>query len=506
LAFIFLIGFGKSELKKKLRPKSIYGSKANSTLSVETMNEKRTIKMIFKAHDYQTKCIDFLLENPRAGVFADPGLGKTAIVLQLLEQLYWAKDTFRTLVIAPLRVIYSVWPDELKKWDLHYLSYSILHGSKKNELVKGNADIDLVNVEALKWFFNAKKVLNYDLLVIDESSKFKSYKAKRTKMLHKRLKEVDRRIILTGTPSPNGLMDLWSQIYILDQGKTLGKNITRFRSRFFYTVNYRAFSEWLPKNGSDIAIQRQIAPLVYRIDAETHLKLPKLIINNIKVQLPKSLFRIYKKLEKKLFIELDNQQVAIASEANDYGYCRQFANGRMYKPPETLKLAKRGQNREIIALHNLKVEALLELIGELQGKPLLVAYYYKHDYDQLTEALGTDTLVLGSRTKTELTTQIIAKWNKGEIPVLLAHPQSMAFGLNLQHGGRDICWFGLTDSLEDYIQFIRRVHRQGAKGQTRVHHLITQGTVDEAIILRLQAKENDQKSMLQALAEYRRTL
>lgn len=452
--------------------------------------------MIFKPHSYQADCIDFLHGTKCAGVFADPGLGKTAIVLHLLERLWWESENLKALVIAPLRVCYAVWPAEIQKWSIA-LSYQVLHGDGRKH-IKRDVDIHILNVENIFWLL--ERPLEYDVLVIDESSKFKNYSSKRFRLLKKHLLAFDRRIILTGTPAPNSLMDLYSQAYILDGGQALGRNITAYRKRFFYPTNYRNFTEWYPKNGADLAIQRQIAPLVQRIDASTHLDLPDLVYNRIEIELPPKVQKIYEGFEKQLFASIDSQSFVLINSAVAYGVCRQIANGRVYEPPEPLQ---RRSDGKVLQLHSLKVEALQELIGELQGKPLLVAYHYKHDLDQLLEAFGPDTPVIGGGVSAKRSADIIDQWNRGEIPLLLGHPQSMSHGINLQAGGNDVCWFSLTDNLEDYIQFNRRIYRQGVSGQVRIHHIIAKNTVDIAIMRRLQEKDKTQRALLNALEEYR---
>ncbi|MCK4960813.1 MAG: DEAD/DEAH box helicase, partial [Planctomycetes bacterium] len=435
-------------------------------------------------------------------------LGKTAMVLHLLERLWWRSGcSLRVLVIAPLRVVYSVWPAEIEKWDL-ILPYQILHGKHKEELARTRkSTIDLLNVENVFWLLEQNWRLGYDVLVVDESSKFKNYASKRFKALKRRLPEFDRRIILTGTPSPNSLEDLFSQVYIMDQGNALGPNITAYRRSYFYPVSYRNFVEYQPQSGAADLIQRKIAPLVRRIDAETNLDLPELLENTISVELPAKARRIYDDFEKRLFAELEvhageEKAFALSSAAVAYNVCRQIANGRFYEPPKVLELAKASKDRRVISLHTAKIDALAELVGELQGKPLLVAYHYKHDLEQLLLRFGKKTPVIGGGVSAKEGARIVDRWNRGQIPLLFGHPQSMSHGINLQGAGNDVAWFALTDNLENYLQFVRRVYRQGIKGQVRVHHIIAKGTVDEAIMQRIKAKDGDQRALLTALAMY----
>jgi len=287
--------------------------------------------MTFKPHNYQANCIEFLQDNECAGVFADPGLGKTVMVLQLLDNLYWTTPGPRVLLIAPLRVIYSVWPAEIRKWGFHHhLTHSILHGKGKEQRAHDDAVIHLLNVENIFWHF--EDLPQYDVLVIDESSKFKNWSSKRTKVLKRHLDAFERRIILTGTPSPNSLMDLYSQCFILDKGAALGRNITAYRNRFFYPTNFRNFVEWQPKSNADQSIRRAIAPLVNRIDAESNLDIPPLVNHTIKIDLPPRVQKTYEGFEKRLFAEIENEQFALSSAAAAYNTCRQIANGRLYRP------------------------------------------------------------------------------------------------------------------------------------------------------------------------------
>jgi SNF2 family DNA or RNA helicase len=394
-----------------------------------------------------------------------------------------------------------VWPAEIKKWSLNHLTYSILHGKDKKARLQRRANIDMINVENIFWLLDDLPD-DYDTLVIDESSKFKNYSSKRFKVLKKKLNNFEQRIILTGTPSPNSLMDLYSQIYILDQGEALGRNITAYRKSYFYPSMFRNFIEWNLKAGADQVIQRRVAPLVDRIDAETNLDLPELVEHTIEVSLSEADQEIYKSFEKQLFAQIGKDNFTLASAASAYNTCRQIANGRFYEPPEPMSDALSPAKRKVIQLHGLKVEALRELIGELQGKPLLVAYHYRHDLAQLLETFGEKTPVLGSKTSAKQGAQLIKKWNAGELPLLLGHPASMGHGINLQFGGSDIAWFSLTDNLENYIQFNRRIYRQGALGQTRVHHFVAKGTVDEAVMTRLKSKDANQRALLNALLEY----
>lgn len=458
--------------------------------------------MIFKPHDYQRAAIDFLLRNRCAGLFADPGLGKTAITLSVIKYFKNNPQFRGALIIAPLRVIYSVWPKEIRQWDeFKDLKFEILHGPKRQESVEKRADIYLLNAENIFWLFEYN--FDWNMLVIDESSKFKSYSSKRFKAIKNQLNRFNRRIILTGTPAPNSLMDLYSQIYLLDKGDTLGRYITHYRQNYFYPIKYRQFIEWQLKPGADKLIHKKISKLIMRIDEKEYLDLPPVIYNKIFVKLPTQTMTIYNQIEKALFAQIDENPVLIGSSVKAYNACRQIANGCLYEPKNLLGLYSKVKNRKVFHLHDAKIKATKEIIDELQGKSVLIAYHYKHDLEQLLKFFGENTPYLGGDMNSEKSAKIIDQWDKGQIPILLGHPQSIAHGLNLQHGGHDIIWFSLTDNLENYKQFNKRIHRQGIKESVRIHLIIAENTIDEAIVLRLSQKDKSQQSLLDAIKAYR---
>lgn len=462
--------------------------------------------MLFKPHSYQNDSIEFLYKNHCAALFADPGLGKTATILSLIDQLYFSnKFSPKILIIAPLRVVYSVWPAEIKKWDqFKYLEYTILHGADKEKNLKKDVDIYLINCENVIWLIDQIGLDDFDILVIDESSKFKNNKAKRYKELKKVLDYFNRRIILTGTPMPNTFMDLYPQMYIVDKGKALGKKITHYRNRYFDHNMYKGFHEYTLKKDAEESIHKAIAPSVLRIEAADYLDLPDLIYNTIKVTLPKSAKKIYKQIETYLFMELDDEELTLPSASAAYNACHQIANGSIYRPMQLLEDLVPSAKRKVVQLHSEKIDALKEILGELQGKNVLVAYHYKHDLATLLKIFGKNTPNIGGGVSSKQGQQIITEWNKGKIAMLLGHPQSMSHGLNLQTGGSDVIWFSLTDDLESYIQFNRRIYRQGQQNQVRIHHIIAEDTVDLAIMARLQSKEKTQNALLKALKEYRK--
>lgn len=467
--------------------------------------------MIFKPHDYQRAAIDFLLQNRCAGLFADPGLGKTAITLSIIKQFRNHPKFYGALVIAPLRVCHTVWPAEIQKWNqFRDLSFQILHGPDRIENIEKRADIHLLNVENIFWLFEHN--FNWNMLVIDESSKFKSHKSKRFKLIRKQLNQFKRRIILTGTPAPNSMMDLYSQIYVIDQGNAFTKFVTHYQDRYFYAVQRRkrpdkrgkrTFFELVLKPGAEKIIQQKISPIVMRIDAESHLDLPPIIYNSVQIQLPPKATITYKQLEKVFFAFIDEKPILLGSAASAYNACRQVANGCLYEPPEPLVPRALLGKRKTLRIHHAKIDAAQELVEELQGKPVLIAYHYKHDLAQLLDKFGEDTPYLGGGISSIKSADIVDRWNAKQIPILLGHPQSIAHGLNLQHGGHDIIWFSPPDNLEIYLQFNQRVYRQGVNDQVRIHLIIAKNTIDEAIMLRLEKKDKTQQALLNAIKEYR---
>lgn len=466
----------------------------------------------WKPRPYMKKAVKFLLEHAAAGLFLDPGLGKTAITLAAIKFLKEQGVLDRVLVIAPLRPCYSVWPAEIKKWkDFRQLTYEILHGPKKDEALEREADIYIINPEGLPWLLGTKKNGNqvdvttfrehgFDTLVVDELSKFKSTRTSRFKMIKKILGLFARRWGLTGSPASNGLMDLFGQCYVLDEGRSLGKYITRYRMDYFYQVDQYL---WVPQPGAEEQIYERLAPLVLRMSADDYLELPRLLENNIRVEIPDKAMKIYSKLEDDLIAQVENHTVVATNAASASTKCRQVASGGIYVDPEIEELIKipKGK-RKWVDLHTAKVDALAELVDELQGSPLLVAYDFKHDLERIRERLGRDVPYIGGGVSTKKSTQLEREWNMGMIPVLLAHPASVAHGLNLQESGRHVCWHSLTWDYELYDQFIRRVYRQGNKSSNvTVHHILARDTIDEAILGALRGKKKGQDALFDALRE-----
>jgi len=445
--------------------------------------------MIFTPHSYQEKVVEFFLTRGAAGAFLDPGLGKTASTLMALQILKDEQLISSCLIVAPVRVIYNVWPEEIKKWEFD-LTYSILHGSKKDKILKEKVDIQLINPEGLFWLFENYPRKRWDVLVVDESSKFKNHTSKRFKLLKKQVNNFRRRYILTGSPAPNGLLNLFSQILLLDGGNALGRYITHYKNKFFYPSGYGGYT-WLPRAGADKEIYKAIEPLVLRMDAKDYLEIPKFNAVKIEMEFDKKVEAKYKELEKEAITELEEKTLAVNSAAALTNKLRQLTGGAVY-----------DENKKVINVHDIKIKALLDLIDELEGQPLLIAYYFKHELARLQKALPKGTPVIGSGVNPKKTSGIIAKWNLGQIPLLLCHPASMGHGLNLQGGGHHAVWYTLPNfDYEVYDQFNRRIYRQGQTKPVFIYHLIVKGTVDEVELTGLKTKDYTQKRLLNALRQ-----
>jgi len=477
----------------------------------------------WQPHAYQKKAVKFLLEHAASALFLDPGLGKTSITLAAIKLLKQKKVLDKVLLIAPLRVCYSVWPKEVEKWqDFHGLRVQVLHGSKKDEALKADADVYVINPEGLEWLLQVKKTktpsgktkvdvdlrrwkaLGFDTLVVDELSKFKHVATNRFKALKLVLSTFRRRWGLTGSPASNGLLDLFGQCFVLDQGRTLGPYISHYRMKYF-VPSHDGFS-WNIREGAEDEIYERINPLALRMAADDYLDMPTLIENNIRVDLPPNVMEVYDRLENDLIAKLGDGIVVASNAAAASMKCRQVANGGIYLDPEVEALVKLPKSkREWANLHTEKVDALAELIEELQGSPLLVAYDFEHDLDRLRERLGKDIPYIGGGVTAKRSAELEQLWNAGKLPVLLGHPQAMAHGLNLQEMGNHVCWHSLTWDYELYDQFIRRVLRQGNKSKkVFVHHIIARGTVDEVVLAAVKSKRRGQNALFDALKKLRK--
>lgn len=436
-------------------------------------------------HDYQKRAIEFIKEKKRCALFLGLGLGKSPISLTAASDLLDEFDVTRVLVIAPLRVANSVWKQEAAKWEhTRHLDISIATGTEKNRLTAllNRSEITVINRENIPWLVSHyKKKWPFDCVIVDESQSFKNAGSQRFKALKRVLPLTDYMVLLTGTPSPNGLLDLWSQIYLIDQGATLGRTMTAYKSRFFES-DYMGYSHVLRK-GQDDVIQDLIQPYVLSMDAEDYLEMPDRIDLIERVTLSPKILKQYKDFEKTLLTELaSGEEVEAVSAAVLANKLLQFCNGASY-------YGEHGQWEEI---HKEKLDALSDIVERDPTENLLIAYNYKTDLIRIQQRFP-EAVALDKDPET------IERWNRGEIKMLLAHPASASAGLNLQAGGSVLVWFGLTWSLEFYQQFNGRLHRQGQTKPVRIIHIVADECLDERVMSVLSDKGAVQGKLLEAL-------
>ena len=444
--------------------------------------------MKYTPYDYQEYARRWIIEKEKSALMLEMGLGKSVITLTAINDLlYDYFEISKVLVIAPLRVAESTWEEELEKWDhLEYIRLSKVLGTEKERIGALNkpAEVYVINRENTQWLvdYYEKKNWPFEMLVLDELSSFKSPRAKRFKALKKTRPLLKRIVGLTGTPAPNGLMDLWSQIYLLDGGDRLGKTITGYRERYFLPDkrNQHVIFSYKLKEGAEEAIYERLSDICISMKSEDYLKMPDLMMNVISVHLKNEELQKYKRLEKELLLPLKDTDIVANNAAVLTGKLLQMANGAVYD--------EAGSTQEI---HKEKLKALEDIIEAANGKPVLVFYSYKHDLERIQKSIK-NTRVLKEH-------KDIKDWNKGEIPVMLAHPASAGHGLNLQAGGSTIIWFGLPWSLELYNQANARLYRQGQKENVIIHHLVAKGTVDEDVMKALKNKEKGQEALLEAV-------
>jgi hypothetical protein len=443
--------------------------------------------MKWTPHQYQKDAIQFMLDRGAAGLFAAPGLGKTSISLTVFSTLQKKGLAKTALVIAPLRPAYSTWAPEALKWDhLSHLRVVVLHGPDKLKRLEEEADVYVINYEGLRWLYGIRAT--FDVLIVDELTKLKHTNTQRFKMIKPMLGRFKRRYGLTGTPAPNGLGDLFGQMYILDQGASLGQYITHFRQNYF-TQSFNGF-DWTLRPGAADIIYKRIAPIVLRIDEGACVDLPDLVMNTITVTLPPEARTIYRQMEAAMVTEVMSRSVTAANAATASGKCRQIANGGIYINDE-----------EANHIHDAKTDAVRDLVDELQGTPVLIGYDFDHDRLRLQEAFPGAPYIGGGVSTREFS-DIEQRWNKGEIPVLLAQTAAVAHGLNLQGTHAAVCFYSVPWSLETYEQFIRRVWRQGQRQRVIVHHIVAEKTVDELVMRAIARKDITQTALLDALRDY----
>lgn len=445
--------------------------------------------MQFKPHNYQSYCIQRIINDSSVGLFLDMGLGKTAITLTAINDLKYNRFQIqRCLVIAPKKVAEATWSKEAEKWGhLKHLRISKILGaeSKRIRAVNTPADVYVINRENVPWLVDHyRNDWKFDMVVVDELSSFKSHKAKRFKCLTWVRPHIKKFVGLTGTPAPNGIMDLWAQVYLLDGGERLGKTITAYRQAYFVQNTHGGnFSTFEERKESAEEIKHRISDICISMKAEDYIQLPERTDVVVPVQLDSKARKAYDTFEREMFLQIDEESLDAGSAAVLSGKLLQMCNGAVYG------------DRGVVEVHNCKLEAFMELVESAQGQPMLVFYNFKHDLDRLKKALAKTKLAVGELKSSS----DIDRWNNRELNILLAHPASTAYGLNLQAGGSHIVWFGLNWSLELYQQANARLYRQGQQDKVIIHHLVVEDSTDELVMSALSEKENTQNLLLEAL-------
>lgn len=442
--------------------------------------------MKYKPHEYQSYATEFILSHPISAVFLEMGLGKSVITLSAIFDL--CLDSFlvcKVLVIAPLRVSRDTWPAEIKKWDhLKGLSYSVAVGTEKERIdaLKKQSTLYIINRENVDWLVHKSGIpFHFDMVVIDELSSFKSYGAKRFKSLLKVRPSVKRIVGLTGTPSSNGLMDLWAEFRILDLGQRLGRYISHYRNTYFKPDkrNAQIIFSYKPLSGAEEEIYKQISDITISMKSTDYLKMPEYVSNEVFVTLSEKEWKVYSEFKEDMVANLGDEEIDAVNAAVLSGKLLQMANGAVYD----------SENKAHV-IHDKKLDALEDLIEGANGKPVLVAYWYKHDLERIKDRFPVKQIQ---------SSKDIEDWNDGKIPIAVIHPASAGHGLNLQSGGSTLIWFGLTWSLELYQQTNARLYRQGQRDTVIVHHIITKNTIDEDVLLALTKKEKTQDALIDAV-------
>lgn len=447
--------------------------------------------MEFKPHRYQQYAISRVIDTPKLALWLDMGLGKTVSTLTAINDLIYNRFAVRrVLVVAPKKVAEATWQDEVQKWDhLKHLRFSTVLGTERQRMAAlyRAADVYVINRDNVQWLVD---VLGnewfFDMVVLDEASSFKNHQSKRFRKLKTVLPRISRLVELTGTPAPRDLMDLWAQIYLLDQGQRLGKTISAYREQWFSPDkrNRSTIFSYKADEGAEEVIKQRLSDICISMKAEDYLELPDCIVRDVPVVLDNSAQKWYDEMEKKMVLELAGQVIDAGTVAMLRMKLLQVASGAVY-----------DEDRRVAKVHDCKLEAFMELVESLNGNHALVFYAYKHDRDRIMEALKREKV----NAREFKGPEDQEAWNNGQVDVLLAHPASCAYGLNLQQGGHNIVWFGLTDSLELYQQANARLHRQGQGHPVIVHRLLVKGTVDEDVAAGLEAKDECQEMLLQAM-------
>lgn len=442
--------------------------------------------MNYNPHSYQDYSTKFIIDHPVSAILLSCGLGKTVITLTAVKELMFDRfEVKKPLVIAPLRVASNSWPDEIGKWDhLKDLTYSVAVGSEaeRRKALLAKADLYIINRENVTWLVEKSGLpFDYDMVIVDELSSFKSHQSKRFKSLLKVRPKVKRVVGLTGTPASNSLMDLWAEFRLLDMGKRLGRHIGQYRRDYFTPDkrNAQIIFSYKPLPGAEEAIYKKISDITISMKSADFLKMPDLFVNEVPVRLSPSERALYDKLKRDMVLSLRGKEIDAVNAASLSGKLLQMANGAVY-----------DENQETVLIHERKLDALEDLLEDANGRPVLIAYWFKHDLERIKGRFPVREIKTGKD---------ISDWNEGKIPVAMIHPASAGHGLNLQAGGSTLIWFGLTWSLELYQQTNARLWRQGQKEPVVIHHIIAEGTIDESVMAALRRKEKTQDSLIRAV-------
>lgn len=448
--------------------------------------------MKYRPYEYQTYSSAFLKEKPEAAILLGCGLGKTSITLTAISDLLFDSfDVRRVLVIAPIRVAKFSWPDEIRKWDhLTDLTYAVAVGTPKERMdaLKSGADITIINRENVQWLVEKSGYeWDFDMCVLDEASSFKNHQSKRFKSLLKVRPKIKRMVALTGTPSSNGLMDLWAPFRLIDRGERLERFIGRYRAKYFEPdrMNGQVVYSYRLLPGADKEIYDRISDITISMEAKDHIRMPELVSSEYRVFLSEAESKGYRTMVDEFVLQLPDKEITASNAGVLSGKLSQMANGAIY-----------DEEKGVNILHERKLDALEDIIESANGKSLLIAYWYQHDRDRIEERLES----LGLSWERLEKDDAIRRWNDGKLPIALIHPASAGHGLNLQSGGSTLVWFGLTWSLELYQQTVARLWRQGQTDETVVIiHIVAAGTIDERVLKALKEKDATQKKLINAV-------
>lgn len=442
--------------------------------------------MKYAPHNYQRYAAEFIVTHPIAALLLDMGLGKTSITLTAINDLLFDSfEVHKVLVIAPLRVARDTWPAEIEKWEhLRDLHYSVAVGTEQERIAafRTPADIYIINRENIQWLIEESSIpFDFDMVVIDELSSFKNHQSKRFKALMKVRHMIKRIVGLTGTPAGNGLMDLYAEFRLLDMGERLGRFIGQYRDMYFIPDkrNGMVIYSYKPQPDAEKRIYDKISDITISMKAADNLKMPNLISTECVVELSEKQKEKYDELKKELVLTADENEITAANAASLSNKLSQMANGAVYSDEKT-----------VIEIHDKKLEALEDIIESMNGKPMLIAYWYNHDLERIKKRFNVREIK---------SSKDISDWNSGKIPIAVIHPASAGHGLNLQSGGSTLVWFGLTWSLELYQQTNARLWRQGQKNTVVIHHIIAKDTIDEDVMKALQLKEKTQTNLIDAV-------